>query len=589
MAAGGARAAGAARCVLAALLCCPECVHGAVGHVSNAVGAVGDVLNSFEEIGVIGIVCVVLAIAYYMRRRILFLLTGDDKLHCTPETTFYRCCCLCCNTCTGDWTRCLTNFTWVPHRYRNRNLVQVFGQGIGLKTHPVEIGQIVVGNLPFEGRGDFYLDVENDLNPAMVTSVAEGANPRIVKFPEVFTIRVRKQLFRQYVVISVKELNVVGHQKLCSLSVAHSRLLDWASEGGIRRLEMQVASWDEFESPPWIMFEASFPELHVEAEELIAENNLLIHDRSMDELPQTDHVDNPNGTVSVTHSRSFFLREASLSEVKSMYPLKTPAGHRVDEPDESELWRFQREKALINACVSILVAVVVSVLIAYWCFRSFIMDCHDQIKIMLVEEKIDNGTVNLSNDVTNRLARYDFIELQCSKNVTKGLALLGDDCNPWPIEVTNYCRQLQREARPCAYEHLIYKHMGTVISIPFLLCTHCTERRWDIYDKEAAVITVVLLIGLYLCQQLAHWFKHHEMLRWRSEHSHRKNEMLSRLNSGRSESSSSRLPRAQSSRRGSSPRSPSGRSPGGRSVSPSGSLRSNSRMSSIFKTARQLP
>mmetsp|Transcript_50174 Transcript_50174/g.140053 ORF Transcript_50174/g.140053 Transcript_50174/m.140053 type:complete len:555 (-) Transcript_50174:494-2158(-) len=547
-------AARGVRHLLAALLLCPRCAHG--------LPVVGEVMSSFQQLAICVVIVALLALSWYMRRRILFLLTGDDKLHCSPETTLFRCCCLCCNTCTGDWTRCLTNFTCVPHRYRNRNLVQMFGQSIGLRTYPVHLSHIIVGNLPCDARGDFYLDVENDLNPAMVTSVAEGANPRIVKFPEVFTIRVRRQLLRSWVTISVKDLNIVGSEKLCSLSVSHAKLLEWAAEGGTRRLEMKVATYDEFESPPWIMFEVAFPEEIADADELVAENHVLISDDSIQGQPSTTHIDNPNGTVSLTHSRSFFMREASLSEVKALYPLKNASGHRVDEPDEEVLFQFHKERRRIDACLCLLVTVVLSTVLVYWCFRSFAMACHNQMKLMLVQQTIDNGTVELSNAVTARMARFDYIEKLCAKNETQGLDRLGDKCNPYMSSVKKFCRQIPMQNRPCAYEHAIWKHTGTPVALPFFRCFRCTEVQWDMYDRSAELITIALLVGLVVCHQLAHCYKQHEIALWREEHNGKKLDVLSRLN------------RSSSSRRSVS-----------QSGSATGSLRSNSRFN-IFRTAR---
>ncbi|CAK9061874.1 Hypothetical protein SCF082_LOCUS32336, partial [Durusdinium trenchii] len=126
-----------------------------------------------SEILVTAAVLLALIFLWQYRARVMIVLTGDDKLHGSVLDFIWCCCFQCCGMCTGDWTRCLTMCTCCPRRWRRQNLVKLTGQMLGMSTYTVELRNIVVGDLPFDGRGDVYLAVECAVNPAMMTCVAE--------------------------------------------------------------------------------------------------------------------------------------------------------------------------------------------------------------------------------------------------------------------------------------------------------------------------------------------------------------------------------------------------------------------------------
>lgn len=48
----------------------------------------------------------------------------------------------------------------------------------------MELSNVVVGDLPVEGFGCFYLEIEYGKYPEIVSSVQEDKDPRVVHFPE---------------------------------------------------------------------------------------------------------------------------------------------------------------------------------------------------------------------------------------------------------------------------------------------------------------------------------------------------------------------------------------------------------------------
>ncbi|CAK0814988.1 unnamed protein product, partial [Prorocentrum cordatum] len=132
------------------------------------------------------------------RDRVLVVLTGDDRIHGTSLDFvwwfFFRC----CGMCTGDWTRCLTRSCLCPcKRIRGQNLVNVVGRYLGLTHYTVELKNIVVGDLPWTGPGDFFLQVECEANPPINSSLAQSKEPKVVHFPELVTLHLRWSHFEQ--------------------------------------------------------------------------------------------------------------------------------------------------------------------------------------------------------------------------------------------------------------------------------------------------------------------------------------------------------------------------------------------------------
>merc|ERR1719409_930047 len=180
----------------------------------------------------------VIVVLIRYRENVMLALTGDTHIHANILDCLWSTL-RCCGTCTGDWTRRFTSSSCCPvalHcgcctlNVKNKNIVKEFGRLIGFATHDVEFKNITVGDLPFPTRGDFYLTVECSSNPDQVTSLREDADPKVVHFPEVLTMRMRKSWLENKVMIKVRELNVLGSQELCELRISAMNVIDWREE-----------------------------------------------------------------------------------------------------------------------------------------------------------------------------------------------------------------------------------------------------------------------------------------------------------------------------------------------------------------------
>merc|ERR1719387_2262937 len=121
---------------------------------------------------------------------------------------------------------------------------------------------LVVGDLPFSGNGDFFIAVQCSNNPDMVTSTAEDKNPKVVHFPEILTLRMRHSPLESKVRIVVKELNLLGFQELCECHISAMNICDWADDPKeqMKRFEMKPLITEfEADTPPWILVEFSEP------------------------------------------------------------------------------------------------------------------------------------------------------------------------------------------------------------------------------------------------------------------------------------------------------------------------------------------
>lgn len=271
-------------------------------------------------------VALVLVVKYW--DRLLMAFTGDDRIHGTALDcvwfTFFRC----CGACSGDWTRPLTRCCCCcPKRIRGANIVKELGKCLGITTYAVELKNIVVGDLPWDRRANFYICVECAANPPMVTSLAEEKQPKVVHFPEILTLRLRWSPLEEKVRITVKELNVFGSTELCSAHISAMTVLDWSSRPNecMKRIEMKSHDLSmQRETPPWILMELGQP---------------------TDERDLT-HFHNSIDTVR-TATKDGHYEDFSVKMFKHEYTLLDNTGHAVQEPLEDDLVGIAR----LLACV----------------------------------------------------------------------------------------------------------------------------------------------------------------------------------------------------------------------------------------------
>lgn len=300
---------------------------------------------------VIMIVLVVLLVKY--RSRVLMFFTGDDRVHVDVNSTIWYTCCTCCRMCNGDWTRYLSACLCFWHKgLRGRNLKRVVGQVVGVVPIPVQISNIVVGDLPTYRSGDFFLSIELGHNPAQITSLAEDANPKVVQFPETILLRVRASPAEASVRFVVKELHTLGNTEICECFVNPLMMVKWnLQEKGPMRFRMEPCDRrSEFTFPPWILMEL----------------------RAQQEYGHTAEFD-----VRVNDFKTGSETQLSApNDFKTKYRLLNTYGMRSEEPDElkvGELDRMKRRKGFFLVQIFSLLTLVSVLFITsrVYCFSCY--------------------------------------------------------------------------------------------------------------------------------------------------------------------------------------------------------------------------
>lgn len=92
---------------------------------------------------------------------------------------------------------------------------------------------VIVGDLPFSGKGDFFITVESGSNPRQSTAVVHGGYPKVVHFRDRIIINVRDSMLEPRVVFHVWELNIAGSEKLCSLELSAKSIIHYAEEAAL--------------------------------------------------------------------------------------------------------------------------------------------------------------------------------------------------------------------------------------------------------------------------------------------------------------------------------------------------------------------
>eukprot|EP00443_Scrippsiella_acuminata_P071373 CAMPEP_0115571112 /NCGR_PEP_ID=MMETSP0271-20121206/106044_1 /TAXON_ID=71861 /ORGANISM="Scrippsiella trochoidea, Strain CCMP3099" /LENGTH=408 /DNA_ID=CAMNT_0003005665 /DNA_START=207 /DNA_END=1430 /DNA_ORIENTATION=+ len=273
--------------------------------------------------------------------------------------------------------------------------------------------KLVVGDLPFNGRGDFYISVECAANPPMVTSLAEEKLPKVVHFPEVITLRLRWSPLEERVKITVKELNVLGSQELCQVHISAMTILDWSTNphDRMKRLEMKpIDPTLERPTPSWILLE---------------------FDKPMDGR-DLEHFHGQVNTVR-TATKDGHYQDFEVGMFKHEYTLLDSTGHAIQEPLEEDL----RGLACLSRCVQVIHHALacwgVVALVAFAGFRVWIAACYRRTRWVTMAY-LKNTTFPIA---TSQLRN---IVSQCHAEVAGTGAAPGVPCRPNYEQVLQLCK-----------------------------------------------------------------------------------------------------------------------------------------------------
>jgi len=320
-----------------------------------------DPVRGIQEVLVLVALVVLLLVAWRYRARVLVLVTGDDRLHGTCLDFvwwfFFRC----CGTCTGDWTRCMTRSWPCPKRIRGLNMVNVVGRYFGLTHYTVELKNIVIGDLPWRGPGDFFLQVECDANPPVNSSLAQSKQPRVVHFPEVVTLHLRWSYFEQQVRITVRELGLMGSTKVCSVRFRACDVVDWSHSAPAeraKRVKMKAeAESEHIVTAPWIHLEFDEPR----------------------EGRDLDHFHH-NSSVVRTALRTGHYQDDSVSQFKQNHALLDPNGNPMQEPLEEDIEGLHRCRECLVGMSSFCNIVVSMTVVVYVLLRGYVYSCDQRYR-----------------------------------------------------------------------------------------------------------------------------------------------------------------------------------------------------------------
>lgn len=210
-------------------------------------------INPVQEINqllIFLLAVLLLGAAYKYRHRVIFLFTGDDRIHMGFLDFIYFWCCRCGGICDGEWTRRFSQ--------DGINLKQEAGRKLGVVSIPVLVTNIVAGDLPFKGAGDFYLTVEVGDNPPMSTAVTENTTGKVVHFNQPLVCRVRDSVLENQIRFVVKELNIFGSQEVAELRLSPVRFCEWVRVRPNKVMRFQLEPMDtsfDSDKPAWLAFE----------------------------------------------------------------------------------------------------------------------------------------------------------------------------------------------------------------------------------------------------------------------------------------------------------------------------------------------
>mmetsp|Transcript_112115 Transcript_112115/g.361990 ORF Transcript_112115/g.361990 Transcript_112115/m.361990 type:complete len:485 (+) Transcript_112115:135-1589(+) len=319
-----------------------------------------------NQLLMLAIMTVGVVVVFKFRHRVLFLLTGSDRVHLDINGTLWFVFCRCGNSCNGDWTKYVSLvLCCCCESLRGRNLKRILGQALGLVPVPVRITNIVVGDLPTYYEGDFYVSIEAGAGPVHVTSVQTDSDPKVVQFPDPMIIRVRYSMTQQPIRFSVKRLLALGSEELCEVYLHPMQLGSWVfQQKPPMRFKMEPMNRGEsFAFPPWILMElTSEPEwgspwgFEVRLEEF--------------------H----------TQTRVF---STSAKDFKARYTLLTNHGMAAEEPDEDAVGEIDRVRRNKGACLGQMTFLLLLAILSFFGARYYTFSCYEEYAKVTVLQRFD--------------------------------------------------------------------------------------------------------------------------------------------------------------------------------------------------------
>lgn len=303
---------------------------------------------------VLTVVAVALWFIYVYKHRVLMALTGDDRLHGSGCDMVWFCCFEWCGTCTGEWTRPISRYLCGCTSWSGKNLLNELGQCLGVRGKPVSLRNIVVGNLDWNGRGNFYLFIECGTDPPQQSHIQEDAHPNVIHFPENFLLRTRWLEPLDMVTITVRHESVLAPVNVAQAHLTPQTVINWAQAGATNRIELKPCSMmlAEAVTPAWVCIEFGYSEQAEEYETL----NLY------------------GSTVRVTQADDHY-REYEMDDFKDHIPLLDNTGNPLSEPREKDLQYIEWLRVVRHRTICLLFVVLLLASIGYFLVAWYTGSC----------------------------------------------------------------------------------------------------------------------------------------------------------------------------------------------------------------------
>jgi len=332
--------------------------------------------KTVQEILVCILTIVLLLFLYTHRKDVITLLTGDDRIHATlPDFCWYGLC-QCGGLCKFEWCVCLTSLPCCPKRWRGSHPIKLMGQQLGLTSRTIELSNIVVGDLPTDSYGSFYIKIECGKYPEIVSAVQEDKDPRVVHFPEVLTLRIRESMWDSLVEITVYSSYFIGVWPLCQVRLDPRAIADWAHEDEphcTKRFAMKPEDPNREgigETPPWISLTFGVEQADVRRlDRFHANQTMSVRIATWDRY---DPVTNEP------------FEEQPLMAMKHRFPLVDGHGNAVQEPEESDLAWLSGMRSCLTCLYSILSFFVTLFVVGYGSFRYYVKKCYDSFETLTI-------------------------------------------------------------------------------------------------------------------------------------------------------------------------------------------------------------
>lgn len=480
-----------------------------------------DPLKWGQELLVCAVAIIALSLIYVYWNRFVFLLTGDDRLHCS-SLQFVWSCMRCGGYCTGEWTRPFSKVCCcLCPSWRNSNVIQKFGQMVGWATYSIELKNITVGDLPFdEGRGDFYLSIEASTNPPIVTALQEEKLPKVVHFPEIIALKIRDSVLEKRVRICVKELNVVGSVDICDCHLSSTALIDWAcqpiQETRVKRFQMRPCDNSiERETPSWLLVEFGVSD---DVRGVDSIGSVSAATQFVRTWVPTDHE-----TVQMTDAQPLAYHDGArlggsmwtnaprqnvdlqVNKFKGAYQLLDDAGNPIQEPPESALAKLRNMRRCAMCVFGLFQFFVWFLIIGWCCFRFYIWSCYRHFQWITIAKlraaTFPISVANLHEYVKDCHQKFDGTGLSRGTGPTTALA---DACRPNQATILDTCINLPvGQPRPEAFNVLMKEYFGITIQTGVGCFDGICSMRSKIaeYDHTMLVLGFALFCSTFICRK----------------------------------------------------------------------------------------